>query len=42
MLEKVQGHINMGSVVSHQRTEIAIVPDTDLATHGNGLPFAAL
>jgi hypothetical protein len=32
----------MRGVMSHQRTEITVVSDPDLATHGNGLPFAAL
>jgi hypothetical protein len=28
--------------VRYQRAELTVVPDTDLATHGNGLPLAAL
>ena len=32
----------MGGVVSDQRAELTVIPDTDLATHGNRLPFTAL
>jgi hypothetical protein len=32
----------MGGIVRYERTELTVVPDTDLTTHDNGLPLAAL
>src|SRR5262249_51038800 len=42
VVDEMQWHVDVRGVVCYQRTEIAVVPDANLTSHGNGLPLAAL